>query len=460
MRTFPAVLLIWLSALASPAWSQIQKFPYEAVVQGDSVHVRAGPGMRYYPTGQLSFGNRVMVHRHDPGGWYMIAPPPGSFSWIEASLVEKSDQQTGIVRVPPLEDGQVGQAVVRIGSELSDDCSWCSPPLSSGDLVDIIGEKTLQLDRGAVLMLKIKPPLQEFRWVKGDFIVPVGAAEREQHDLDPFAVPAAQKTPKVSVEAFGDIDPNRPNRRGPRRAAETKPQEPVEESASESDLEQLDRQLTEMLAQDPTAWRLDEFEQRYQALLSDSDPVNTALIRKRLASIAARKRAHADYLDFIRLTMETTQREQQLRAMQTGQFPAQPATYPQVQLGVPQPVPDGSPTPASLSGKGESTGSPAAPRIEPIPDQPASDAPTGPVTPKFDGAGIVQRSGNPLGTIPPYVLISPNGRLLSFLEPGPGVNLEPYVGQSMGVIGKRGFDARLGIDRIVVRRMQRVQLQP
>jgi hypothetical protein len=82
------------------------------------------------------------------------------------------------------------------------------------------------------------------------------------------------------------------------------------------------------------------------------------------------------------------------------------------------------------------------------------------VTPKFDGAGIIQRSGNPLGTVPPYVLMSPSGRLLAFLEPGPGMNLEPYVGQPIGVIGQRGFDARLQTDRIVVRRLQRVQLQP
>ncbi len=98
--------------------------------------------------------------------------------------------------------------------------------------------------------------------------------------------------------------------------------------------------------------------------------------------------------------------------------------------------------------------------IEPIPDRPLTDVPAGPVMPKFDGAGIVQRSGNPLGTVPPYVLLAPNGRLLSFLEPGPGVNLEPYVGQPTGVIGQRAFDARLGMDRIVVRRLQQVRLQP
>jgi hypothetical protein len=190
-----------------------------------------------------------------------------------------------------------------------------------------------------------------------------------------------------------------------------------------------------------------------------SDPVNAALIRQRLASIAARKQAHADYLDFIRLTSQTTQREEQLRAMQQGGLPAQPAAYPQVRLGVPQPIPGGAPTPASLQ---STDGGPRlTPRIEPIPDpSQGGAAAAGPVMPKFDGAGIVQRSGNPIGTVPPYVLLSPNGKLLAFLEPGQGTNLDSYVGQSMGVIGQRGFDARLQADRIVVRRLQPVQLAP
>ena len=458
MRTLRILSILWMTTAASPAWSQIDKFPYEAVVQGDSVHVRSGPGLRYYATGKVHQGDRVRVIRHDPGGWYVIEPPPGSFSWIKATDVEKTDATTGVVRLPPLADGQVGQAIVRIGSELTDDASVYSRRLDAGDIVEITGEETLTLDRGQVLMYRIRPPAQEFRWVKGDFIVPAGAIERQQHDLDPFTVPSAQKRPTVTVEEFGDIGPANAPQLAPPLAgsdAEEGPAAPLS-----NDLEALDRQLTEMLAQDPATWRLDEFEQQYHALLPNSDPVNAALIRKRISAIAARKRAHADYLDFVRLTTETTLREQQLRAVQTGQFPAQPAAYPQVQLGAPQPVPDGSPTPASLPGPGGQPRPTRAPRIEPIPDQPASDAPTGPVTPKFDGAGIIRRSGNPIGTVPPYVLISPQGRLLAFLEPGPRMNLEPYVGRSMGVIGQRGFDARLQADRIVVRRLQPVQLQP
>jgi len=452
MRTVPFAIVLWIAAMSSPVWSQAEQFPYAGVVQGDDVFVRCGPGKKYYETGQLKFGDRVTVHRHDPGGWYMIEPPPGSFSWVAANFVRKLDDKSGEITAVPEVNGQPAQVIVHIGSQLSDDHAYLGPSLQPGDRVEILGEKTLTLDRGPVPMYQIKPPPHEFRWVKGDYIVPAGT-ERAAPERDPFAVSAAQKSPEVKVEAFND----QPTATLPRPSPlnEATPVAPLS-----NDVEVLDQQFTEMLAADPASWRLDEFDARFRELLPASDSVNASLIRTRLQSIAARKQAQADYLDFVRLTNETTQREDQLRAMQQGGIPAQPAAYPQVQLGTPQPVANGAPTPASLTGPNGARLQGPVPHIAAIPDAPANSVPGGQVMPKFDGAGIVQRSGNPLGTVPPYVLVAPNGKLLAFLEPGPGANLEPYVGKSMGIIGQRGFDARLQADRIVVRKMQPVQIGP
>jgi uncharacterized protein YgiM (DUF1202 family) len=450
MRASSIAFVFWIAVLPSPAWSQIENFPYDAVVQGDDVHIRCGPGLKYYPTGKLRFGDRVVVHRHDPGGWYMVAPPPGSFSWIAASEIRKTDEANGEVIASVDANGQSSRVFVRAGSQISDDCSLFSIEMQPGDRVEIIGEKTLTLDRGPTLMYQIKPLPHEFRWVKGDFIVPGTATAREQNDRDPFAAPIPQKSAAETVNETQTASVPRP--------APLSEAAPV--AALSNDVEVLDQQLTEMLSHDPAVWRLDEFEQQFRELLPASDGVNATLIRKRLASIAARKQAQADYLEFVRLTNETTQREDQLRTMQQGGVSAQPTAYPQVQLGAPQPVPDGAPTPASLRGPNGARLQGPVPHIEPIPDRLSNAAPGGQVMPKFDGAGIVQRSGNPLGTVPPYVLTAPNGKLLAFLEPGPGTNLESYVGKSVGIIGQRGFDARLQADRIVVRRMQPVQIGP
>lgn len=461
MRMLSGVVFAWASVFTAVLPAQVQQFPYEAVVQGDNVYVRSGPGQRYYPTGQLRLGDRVTVHRHDPGGWYMIAPPAGSFSWIDASLVRKESAAAGIVQVPPLENGQSARAIVRIGSQLSDDCSVYSRNLYNGDRVEIIGEKTLTTDRGAVLMYQIKPPASEYRWVKGDYIVPAAAEVRAQHDRDPFGVPAAQKVPNSGVtdtKASGGVSSPGP--------------QPAPASTSAGAVDALDREFAGMLSLDPAAWRLDEFEQQYRDLLQTADPATAPLIQKRLTTIAARRQAQADYLDFLRLTSETTQREELLRAMQNGGIPVAPTAFPQIRLGAPQPVPDGGTMPAAgpaggvpLGANGPiepsvSVGPQLGPQIEPLPEQPHFGPPNGPVLPKFDGAGIVQRSGNAFGTVPPYVLIAPDGRLLAFLEPAGGANLEPYVGQAMGVIGHRSFDPRLQADRIVVRRVHPVQLSP
>ena len=124
---------------SAAAHAQIQQFPYEAVVQADDVYVRSGPGKNYYPTGKVALNQRVTVHRHDPGGWYMIAPPPGSFSWIDASLVQKTGPEEGVIQVAPLAGGQPARAIVRIGSEFGDDHSIYSRELRNGDTVRVIG---------------------------------------------------------------------------------------------------------------------------------------------------------------------------------------------------------------------------------------------------------------------------------------------------------------------------------
>jgi uncharacterized protein YgiM (DUF1202 family) len=75
----PLLVAITVLLLAtSPVRAQSTTFPYEAIVDADDVYARSGPGKRYYPTMKVRSGLRVSVYRHDPGGWYMIAPPPGS----------------------------------------------------------------------------------------------------------------------------------------------------------------------------------------------------------------------------------------------------------------------------------------------------------------------------------------------------------------------------------------------
>src|SRR5436190_3929874 len=196
MRSMFLACLVVLSAASARAAEM--HFPYEAVVAGDDVTARSGPGKNYYATSKLDRGTQVTVHRHDPGGWFMISPPPGSISWIEASLVERQGNR-GIVNAPVDEQGRPGQAIVRIGSTLSDDHGYTGRRLSTGDEVEVIGEQTLAMPQGPVRMLQISPPLREYRWVKGDFIVPADAALRQHADSDPYAVPSHHRGGEAAV---------------------------------------------------------------------------------------------------------------------------------------------------------------------------------------------------------------------------------------------------------------------
>jgi hypothetical protein len=461
MRTHIAFALFAL-LIAAPVSAQVRQFPYEAVVQGDDVYVRSGPGQSYYATLKLELGDRVTVHRHDPGGWYMIAPPPGSFSLIDASLVQKTGETEGIVQVPPIDNGQAGRAIVRIGSEFGDDHDFYGRELSSGDAVEIIGEKTIETERGSVLMYQIQPPALEYRWVKGDYIVPAADALREEHDLDPFAVPAAQKQQVVAeAEPAFTLDAE------PIVAAD-----PVEApvGAVAEQIAAVDRQFQDMLALDPEEWQLDSFEQAYQTLFDSAEGANAVIIQQRLSTIQSRRTVQQQYLEFLELTEATTRRDQQLLSMQNGRTTTTPTAYPRPTPAVGANPSGPTPTPAAAPGtrptaqpasqpEGTTPGPTLGP-IEPIPEEelPEQNAPG--VAPRFDGAGIIRRNNNQFGFAPQYVLVAPDGRFLAYLDQLQNVDLAPYVGHAMGITGQRGFDPRLNADRIAVRRLTPVQLAP
>jgi len=117
-------------------------------------------------------------------------------------------------------------------------------------------------------------------------------------------------------------------------------------------------------------------------------------------------------------------------------------------------------------------------QMQPGPAQPATTAPpamrnaptrtmTPPLAPPrqirqnsygLDGAGVVQRAATAIPGGPQHVLLAPNGRILAYLFPERGVNLDAYVGRQMGVMGQRMFRPELQTDLIIVRQMIPVRL--
>ena len=175
----------------------VKEFPYEAVIEADEAQVRCGPGKNFYATMKLTRGQHVTVRRHDPGGWFMIDPPAGSFSLIR---VEDVVQEGNIATVKRLD---LGQASVRIGSALDPTAdSIFQRKLSSGERAEILGEVIIPRKDRQVPMFRIRPPRGEFRWIEGNDVAPLDPQIKQQLNSDPFS------TPPHTQEARHDRNPN------------------------------------------------------------------------------------------------------------------------------------------------------------------------------------------------------------------------------------------------------------
>lgn len=415
--------LIPMGISTASTWAGEQSFPYEAVVQADGVVVRSGNGTKFYGTGKLKRGERVTVIRHDPGGWYVIEPPAGSFSWIPEENVQRSpvDPTRGSVLNPAKKP-----VPVRVGSELTNDISVWQRHLAPGDEVEILGQRMLPGDNGARRKwLKIKPPPREYRWIAGQSVVAAG-----------------QLAKAVELDSFADIEPRRPIELSPKANIvlqtsgeydEPKPvPKPTVKAAKKSSTKKpgagnawlLDGLTPEELAAERAA--LEALEVRYLAIkdlpavrwdfgtlpdeyLELRDHVRHPAIQRRidfrLRDIVADERFRDATADFQRITTAAAQREAELVVQQE-------------QLEQ-----------ASRS------------------------------SPMFDGAGIVQLAADATLQAPRFVLLALNGKVLAHLQPEPGVDLAPWIGREAGLTGKRSHQPSLATDVIQVQRLTPVKLQ-
>lgn len=479
-----------LALLCSSAAAQDRRFPYEALVDVDEEFVRCGPGPKYYPTSKVKRGQRVTVHRHDPGGWAMIAPPADSFSWIQAEYVQKSASGRGALTA--------NNVIVHVGSTLGTERSVYQRSLSKGDTVEILGEQTFATDRGPSRMYQIKPPPREYRWIAGKSIIPAdgrtapampgkpaGPAKTIPFiqgpiasDLktevaaedDAFASPFEMSPPakNVSKTAPAELESDLEFPVSSNAATNAGPEQVATLEALRQELAELDGRFRTMLQQDPQTWDLARLRREYQDLERRAQhPAFTNHVRQRLGTIQRYDKIHAEYIDFYRLTTSTQERDAQLLAQQR-QYEQQLQQFRQAPTDqhppnmAPLPIaaaPPANPTPAFPVASRSST----APGPTPLPagseSGSASGTPASPQPPRFSGAGIVQRSSIPAPGLPPYMLVAPDGRLLAYLEPAPGIDLTTAQNQALGIIGERGFRDALQADVITVRGFQPVALR-
>lgn len=477
MRAFAVVTFLISTLSAQFAAAQIKSFPYDAKVVVDEVFVRSGAGDSYYPTQKLPRETVVTVHRHDPGGWFMIDPPKGSFSWIPERFVKRLNDTEGEVAEESV--------IAFVGSEFGDEASVFQRRLKTGEKITIMGQRQIVTSSGPQSMLQIAPPARERRWIPGSALVPIDAEHRAQMNTDPYAVPGNAVRPE-GVQVFPSIAGIAPTTAGVSDLPVVAPSDALtaaqQKHSERQQLADIDRRFGEMLRQDSTTWNLDAIETEYKMLQQNVTQKSlSGTIDMRYPAIERYRRRLAKLLELRQLTSQTEQRDAQLiarnpyafstplapalaaaagpeSAMAAGQ-PTQLAQafeqYVQsdqqqssdVAMGDPSLVTPEAATDNSLSGNVAENASPSS-RSVITPGSPQN---------RFIGAGIVQRAADSAQGSG-YVLMSPSGKVLADLKTTGSVSLDAYLGQQVGLQGTR-FSEKEKRDVIEVTALEQVQLR-
>lgn len=452
-----------LLSLTHSALGQIREFPYEAKVVVQEALVRSGGGDAFYPTQRIPKDTVVNVYRHDPGGWYVIDPPEGSFSWIPERFVNRLNDAEGEVR----EDN----VIAFVGSEFGDESSVFQRRMKKGEPVTILGQKEIDTTSGLQSMLKIKPPKRERRWIPGAALVPVDAIKRQQQNNDPYAVPGNARRPDGALVTPEQAQNNIPG--GVTDVPVIGPSDQLAklqlERSEKQKLAEIDRRFREMILQDAGTWDLDSIETEYRGLQNTvSNRQVAGSIDMRFPAIERYRRRLAQLNDLRQVQFETDMKDAQI-ASRVGAAPLPSGVVaspgPQNALVSADPPQVASEFEAYLNREtmnvAQAEGATSPSPLAPIPDiasmsaapvttadasQPTPGTTTAPagndpgvMTPgspnnRFIGAGIVQRAP---GAGNAYVLMTPSGRILADLKATGNVQLERYIGQQVGVQGSR-----------------------
>ncbi|MFP6658303.1 MAG: SH3 domain-containing protein [Pirellulales bacterium] len=386
------------------------EFPYQAFVNASDVYVRSGPGRNYYPTDKLPRGILVEVWRHDPGGWYAIRPPEGSYSWVASKHLQIVENNIAEVR---------GDKVTAyVGSKFSDVHDVRQVQLKRGEPVEIVGEKRFVTPGAGATetWYKVAPPAGEFRWVFSRYVTRKGiAATTARHEQ-------TKRSSTGGRPAWTDVSKNADDRYAQtaeytesgsdviRLASGEEPQKhSILATARSTNIEQLDLELSTIISDPPTEWQLDNLRELAKQALGRT---RTALARgkaRRLVNEIERYQALQDeYLKFDR-EQEDFERQNRLVA--------------------------------------------AAADIPPSDWRKISDIDVS----NFDGLGKLTPVKSRRYGAPEYALTNPEGRVVMFVSPAQGMNMRRYIGKVVGVSGQRGFIPQLRKGHITVTHVEPIE---
>lgn len=403
-----AALAVLVCGTAIPAVSsEPEAFPYRAFTGAQEVYARSGPGPQYYPTAKLPPGTPVEVYRHDPGGWCAIRPPQGSFSWIPGECLEVGSD--GLAEVV------CDRAPARVGSQFSDIRQVIQVRLQRGELVEVTGKKQFHAGQQAQTWYKIAPPSGEFRWVHQSDIqrnAPDGSPSHRSGQPGsslsggaggpgPGTAEASEPGGSSAGRISGDrlAKPGSPKAGDPASGASS---DALQVPASalrrqltpeqvQAELDEINAQLSLMLAEEPTVWYCEELRSRAEAVLEQAQTAyERGMARALLQRMADAEAIQKRYTAVAAIQLESR-----------GSRPGAAG--------------------AGASGQHRSAS-----------EQPGE---------QFDGVGRLTRVVPPRLGAPRYALVDEQGNVQTYVSPAPGVNMQYYLGRRVGISGVRGYTA-------------------
>ncbi len=474
-----------------------QQFPYVAYVDKPDTYVRSGPGQRYYPTQQLQQGHAVEVYRHDGDGWCAIRPPEGSFSLVAAHQVNQLGQ--GVAEV------SAEQTVTRVGSLLSPERSAIQVLLTRGERIKVLDSAGADTPR----WLRIAAPAGEFRWIAAEDLTPQPPVESSHRPQTPTSwtrqsgvAPASvqqvaqqsnvfahlkkspgqlQSTETVAIPSemtnsplatSGDPDAvdivagspaelqlaqfqaqgsglqtsqlepaitptvgNEPN------ATSSSPRirfrgRPSPQAPSTPRVAELELRLSEIVIRTPLEWHFEQLKNEANGLLLATD-------------LAGERTRLRDVLERIARFEQVRKRYTMTSVVGAPIATAvHPVTLPTTSLL------------AAEARRKEFTGRTAnvLQRVEKDlfaggATKSASDS----EAPQYDAAGILKPVVSKREKAPQFALVDDNGDVVSFVTPTPDLNLQPYLGQRIGVHGTRAYMQELRRAHVTAERITPVE---
>ncbi|HEX3598991.1 MAG TPA: hypothetical protein VHU84_02540 [Lacipirellulaceae bacterium] len=419
------IAALWVIAVSASFLSAAEVIPYEARVVATGAAVHSGPGEKFYPTDTLAQGDTVDVYREKPDGWLGIRPTVNSFS-----LVRDRDLK---LREGGLAEITKDNVPSRIGSLLDDQHNASQVRLKKGEVVEVLGEEKINGDT----WYKIGPPAGEFRWIQASLVErqgPIKQVSAESTTPAPSSNSKAATQPSSNTTAtpsgVATAPPLLPTT--PAAVSNSTPAGPSNSSASNPPAAPVAAPAA--AAPPPTT--------AAPATSNASDDLSHDLIaiEVRLSRMAA---APSNLWNTERLERDAAQLMN--RAQTPADREAVQATVNKINRFAAIARRTNGPT-TSIAQNGQSP-------VTPLPGTTPGALATTPGGSPYDAVGILRPVVSRRPGAPQFALVDDKGQVLTFVTPTPDMNLSPYLGQRVGVVGNRGFIAEFNRSHVTAARV-------